>query len=411
MSIRKCLPIVFSGKKRRPIIWRIRKECLPLQQMKRRMRQCGLRLAVLAGLLGCAVSGMAGDDEFTVASLNVDGLPSTIWIIPSNPDGPGDDGTRAVSQYLAAKGYDIIGTQEDFNYDEELRSALESDYDYGLWKGDIDMGKVDWLRFWDTKFDTDGLRLFWRKEHRQEQEEATTWHDSYGRFDHCWDDMVTKGFLRNEMSLASGRRIVVYNMHMDASTEADEAVGNDQGDMAARRSQWIQLREELMSRLDDRPVILLGDMNSLYPRDSILSLFIDPINATGLYEAKDAWVESHLGGVFPALGGDRHVAYANGEALDKILYINPLHGSRIELKWYRQERDYTWDDGTPMGDHYPVAAAFTFVDGQPDGMSPLEHWLVADAYYAVDGRSLSQPHRGLNIVRMSDGSVRKIIIR
>ena len=122
--------------------------------------------------LGIVSKAATVDGEFSVATLNVDGLPTSIWIIPSNPDGPGEGGTEVVSQYLAKKGYDIIGVQEDFNYDSELRSSLEADYDCGLWQGGIDMGDVNWLTIWNTQFETDGLRLFWRKEHQLESEEA-----------------------------------------------------------------------------------------------------------------------------------------------------------------------------------------------------------------------------------------------
>ena len=44
--------------------------------------------------------------------------------------------------------------------------------------------------------------------------------------------------------------------------------------------------------------------------------------------------------------------------LDKILYICPIKGPRLELLDYRVETDYTWDNGTPLGDHHPVAAQF-----------------------------------------------------
>ena len=370
-----------------------------------------IRLWALGLVLCCSVSATAGDDVFSVATLNVDGLPSKIWIIPSNSDGPGSDGTRTVSLYLAQKGYDIIATQEDFDYDEELRTALDEDYDCGLWQGGIDLGEVNWLKIWDTKFETDGLRLFWRRQHQLENETAVAWTDAYGRFDHCWDDMVTKGFRRCEMTLADGHRIVVYNMHMDASTESDEAAGDDWGDEEARWSQWRQLRDSVMAYLDERPVILMGDMNSLYPRDSIQAIFIDPINATQHHRVQDAWVEYCLGGVYPAFGNnDRNVAYANGETLDKILYINPVSGLKLELKSYQLERDYVWEDGTPMGDHYPVSATFAFVETQPDGVSSLRQGKpVPEAYYSPDGRKQQGLKPGLNIIRMSDGSVRKVI--
>ena len=367
-----------------------------------------LAAALLSVFVGNAVLSATVDKEFSVATLNVDGLPTKILIIPSNPDGPGEDGTEVVSQYLAQKAYDIIGVQEDFNYDSELRSSLEADYDYGQWQGDIDLGDVNWLKFWDTKFDTDGLRLFWRKQHQLESEEAVEWIASYGKFDHCWDDMVTKGFRRCEMTLENGLRIVVYNMHLDASTEDDERNGDDGGDMEARRTQWYQLRYHVMAHLDERPVILMGDMNSLYPRDSIQAIFIDPINATGHHHVSDAWVEHDLGGDYPPFGeNDRQEAYANGEVLDKILYINPAKGQRLQLEDFKIEYDYVWDDGTPMGDHFPVSARFSIVDDSDAGIRQIENQQQPTQIYSIDGRQLSSPPSKPGIYLING---RKIII-
>lgn len=371
-------------------------------------RFCNILLALISALTGFAADG----DVLTVATVNVDGLPSYIDRIHVNPDGPGTAGTYMVSEFLARKGYDIIGVQEDFNYDEELRFSLERDYAYGYWQGDIDLGfgKIVKVLFGD-RFDTDGLRLFWRRQHRLEHEEAVEWYDSYGRFDHCWDAIVRKGFRCCEMTLAGGQRIVVYDMHMDASTDADEANGNDEGDKDARRSQWQQLRDYVLARLDERPVILLGDMNSLYPRDSIQALFIDPINATGRYLVSDTWVEHEQNGQYPAVGsGDRHVAYANGEVLDKIIYINPVSGTRLKLEAYRLETDYTYDDGTPMGDHYPVSATFSFTDGASTGICTIVSESDSQVY-TIDGRRLPALRPGLNVVRGRDGRVRKVVHR
>ena len=357
-----------------------------------------------------SLAAVAGDDVFTVATLNVDGLPSYIGGIHINPDGPGGE-TWRVGGYLARKGYDIIGVQEDFNYDEELRTPLEETHYCGDWQGKINLGlgKILDVLVLGGRFETDGLRMFWRKQHVMESEEAVVWFDSYGKFDHCWDAIVVKGFRRCELTLSGGRRIVVYDMHMDASTDLDETLGNDGGDIDARRSQWKQLREEVLAHLDERPVILLGDMNSLYPRDSIQALFIDPINATGHHRVSDTWVEYELGGRYPAVGsGDRHVAYANGEVLDKILYINPVVGSRLKLESYRLETDYTYDDGTSMGDHYPVSATFSFVDEPSSGISSIQP-VTASEFYSVEGRRRFCLQRGLNIVRTADGRVRKVV--
>lgn len=363
---------------------------------------------IISILMLWSASGIADDTVFTVATLNVDGLPADIGPIQINPDGPGDEMWR-VGTYLAQKGYDIIGVQEDFNYDEDLRNPLEATHNHGEWQGEIDLGieKIFDVLFLGGHFETDGLRMFWRKQHILESEEMVAWNDSYGKFDHCWDAIVAKGFHRCEMTLSGGERIVVYDMHLDASTDYDEAGGYDRGDIEARRSQWIQLRDEVLAHLDSRPVILLGDMNSLYPRDSIQALFIDPINATGSHHVSDTWVESELGGRYPTVGsGDRNVAYANGEVLDKILYINPAHGTQLRLESYLLETDYTYDDGTPMGDHYPVSATFRIGHEPASGIRSVESE-QAPVIYSLDGRRRTTLTRGLNIV--IDGKGRRII--
>ena len=371
------------------------------------------RWLVVVGIFGwlpqVALSQTA-DSEFSLVTLNVDGLPTYIANIHVNPDGPGGE-TQRVSEFLARKGFDIIGVQEDFNYDDELRSELLADYDYGDWHGEINLGLGTIIGVLaGNRFETDGLRLFWRKQHQLEHEESVSWNDSYGKFDHCWDAIVVKGFHRCEMTLAGGQRIVVYNMHMDASTEADEMAGKDGGDKEARWSQWRQLRDYVLATLDERPVILMGDMNSLYPRDSIKALFIDPINATQQYHVSDTWVEACQQGIYPEVGsGDRYVAYENGEVLDKIIFINPLRGPRLELKSYQLETDYTYDDGTPMGDHFPVSVNFRFVD-DASGIRYLEASSSPQQVWTLDGRSQPKLRKGLNIVRSSDGTVRKVYV-
>ena len=178
--------------------------------------------------LACLASSAAAQ-PLTVATLNVDGLPEKIVVISLNSDGPGEDGTKRASSYLAAKGYDFVGVQEDFYYHDQLWSELKSGYYRGEWQG-FSTGSLPWFHLDGLKFDTDGLCEFWQKRHQCLNEDAVTWNDAYGRFDHANDALCNKGFRRLEMRLASGRQLVVYNMHMDASEDADEKSGNDTGD-------------------------------------------------------------------------------------------------------------------------------------------------------------------------------------
>ena len=77
-----------------------------MREMKRMM---------VAALLAATMTAQATDDNttrrgeategtFTAVALNVDGLPNTVATIKLNEDGPGSEGTKVISQYLAAKG-------------------------------------------------------------------------------------------------------------------------------------------------------------------------------------------------------------------------------------------------------------------------------------------------------------------
>lgn len=368
-----------------------------------------LRLLLILPFTLLSFVGMSGQ-TFSVASLNVDGLPQKILRISINEDGPAVAGTLQISRYLAQKGYDVIGVQEDFENDHELRTALAADYDWGEWQGSI-LDNIGWTSFWDLKVYTDGLRFFWRKNHSLTQEQAIRWNDSYGRFDHASDDLAAKGFRRAEMTLDGGFQFVLYDMHMDASDDADELTGNDWPDKEARWSQWRQLCNAVMNHLDDRPVVLVGDMNSYYTRDSILALFFQPIESTGRYTVHDAWVEHVRNGRYPAIGDDHlspgDYGYVQGETLDKILYINPVKGPQLSLVDYQVETDYTWDDGRPFGDHYPVAAVFRPESEESTAVSSLKEERSA-RYFDLNGREVLHPRRGLFIIRHADGRTEKV---
>ena len=61
---------------------------------------------ILAALVCCIMAAQAQTEEFTVATLNVDGLPQKL-IIPVNPDGPGEKYTPEIADFLLNKKYDI----------------------------------------------------------------------------------------------------------------------------------------------------------------------------------------------------------------------------------------------------------------------------------------------------------------
>ena len=188
----------------------------------------------------------------------------------------------------------MVFMQEDFNYHEELTVPMEDDYQLDSWSGDVgvDGHQIDFLHLQNHRFECDGLMGAWKNSITLTSTSRMSWTANFGKFSH----MVTKGFRRYELTLAGGQQMVVYNMHMDAGDTADEREGKDSLDRDARLKQWNQLRDEILTRLDTRPVIIVGDLNSYYCRDQIKKNFIDEIDATGRAKVYDAWVELQNGG-------------------------------------------------------------------------------------------------------------------
>jgi Endonuclease/Exonuclease/phosphatase family. len=322
--------------------------------------------------------------QFTVATLNVDGLPAKILFFDANPDGPGAEGTKKMSSYLAAKNYDIIGVQENFNFHNELLSSINNIYSFDYWMGPIDMKGINIFNIINMKIDTDGLAIFWKKDIQSGSNYREAWTLNCGKLDHDNDDLMTKGFRRQELTLSDGMEIVVYDMHLDSSADDDFYADTDTGDREARKSQWTQLRNHLLTRLDRRPVIILGDTNSYFSRDDLEQVFFDPINNTGTHEVRNVWSE---------IGRDSY-----GDCIDKIIYINAVDADKkVEPVSYRIERDFVDENGKSIGDHWPVVATFnvvstaTGVDNISDVEAPETEW------YTLSGVRLSGKPSGKGI--------------
>ena len=349
-------------------------------------------------------------EQFSVATLNVDGLPQRLLVLKVNPDGPGNGGTARIGKYLSKKSYDLVMTQEDFNYHDVLTAWMEDDYRMDEWSGDVEVveRKIDYLHLQNHRFGCDGLVAFWKNDLTVIPSGRTAWRQSFGKFSHANDEMVTKGFRRYEVTLRGGTRIVVYNMHMDATDEKDEITCNDAKDRMARMAQWAQLKEDVLANLDSRPVIIVGDMNSFYGRDDVKRAFIDSINESGRGTLVDAWVELQQNGEYPDFRntetGQSSIAdgnwYANGETLDKILYINPAVGTQIKAVAFSVDREGFVYEGKKLSDHYPVAATFEVVLPQTTGMDATSDdagGVNDEKFYRLDGQRVSQPRNGIFI--------------
>ena len=184
-----------------------------------------LSLFILALMTIMTSLAQESGEQFTVATLNVDGLPQKLLVVNVNADGPGDAGTARIGKYLVKKGYDLVMMQEDFSYHGILSVWLEDDYKMDEWSGTLYVldgsRKVDFLHLQNHRYACDGLLTAWKNDLQVTPAGRTPWIQNFGKFSHALDEMVTKGFRRYEVTLRSGDRIVVYNMHMDATDEKE----------------------------------------------------------------------------------------------------------------------------------------------------------------------------------------------
>ena len=286
------------------------------------------------------------EGTFTAVALNVDGLPNKVGFINLNEDGPGEDGTAKISQYLASKQYDFIGCSEDFNYNGTLMSYLNEDYSCGTIRKTLSLSGL----LGGIPFDTDGLNLIWKTKNGKinaQNESWTRWNDTTSDEGNQY---VKKGYRHYDMTIDGSALIDVYILHMDAGDKS----------VSSRESQWRQLAGAVNSADASRPKLIIGDTNSRWTREEIANNFMNLLNTS--LTASDVWVELCHNNVYPTTAQGS----IDDEVVDKIIYINPTVANTVQLEplSYIRETDYTYDyidhDGNtkPLGDHHPVVVEF-----------------------------------------------------
>ena len=315
------------------------------------MKKIFLVLGVCAAVL-CS-TGVAAQNTFNVAAMNVDGLPTSILGININPDGHGAEGSLAISQKLATMGYNNIGLSENFHYNTEIMQYMGA-YSCGTFRGGITAGNYQA----DISFDTDGLNLLWKTNgFRAFNERIIGWNQKNGKFQDGADELIDKGFRFYQVTINDSVTIDLYIVHMDAEcTEAD---------LAARWSQWSQLASMILSSNNGNPIIVMGDTNSRYTRDRIIENFFEPLQADGRFTVTDAWIEHERDGVFPAFGDDAlmvgDLGFQKGEVVDKVIYINNISSAyTLSANYYLQDTTFVSEDNVPLADHWPVVVEFTY---------------------------------------------------
>ena len=300
---------------------------------------------------------------FTVASINVDGLPLTLSfpLVGSkdiNPDGPGSAGTQLISSYVANKPIDIVAFQEDFNYDTDLRTNMGG-YTFGTKRDSITSNIV-----YTRPADTDGLQFAARNAAASFTGETIT------RFNSSYSEdvvnitqlkadikdgnsLIKKGFRYYEVTLASGDKIDVFITHTDAGTTTQSSTDPY---VVSREAQLKQIAQAILAKGNtDRPKIFMGDTNCRWTREDINTNFVNVLSGT--YDVGDVWIELTRNGVCPTVGQGA----ITDEVVDKVFYINPKGDQKMKLtpiSYLHDTQNYVRSDGTALSDHAPVVVDF-----------------------------------------------------
>lgn len=340
-----------------------------------RMTKFGITV-LAAALAACPV--FAQSKTFKAVSLNVDGLPASLLggIVKMNPDGPQEAGTTAFGTFIREQrpDWDVFALSEDFNFEDELRAALnpgnEVNYSFGTHRGKM-YNKVDVLT---SPFDTDGLNVMVRNASgiSFSGEQWVRFTDSYGKTGNGSDELIKKGFRYYLLDFGNGLQCDLYMHHMDAETDAQ--------DNAARESNVKQLIKYILDSNTTRPVLIMGDSNCRYTRDNLQEWVFNTVNNYTVngekpYQVRDPWVDFQWQGVAPALGSPSLMvgSYGSqrGEVVDKIWYINNKNAGGVKLvaNSYLRDADFK-QDGVNFPDHQPIVVEFTISAGNSDVFVP-----------------------------------------
>lgn len=258
----------------------------------------------LAWLLAGCAPPLPAQGSVHVLTYNVAGLPEGI-----SGSHPLVDMTQIAPKL---DGYDLALLQEDFAYHDDLVNGSDFPYDSG-WGEPRQRTVGDGL----TRFSIFPLG----------PTDRVQWDACNGGIDFGASDcLAEKGFSVDEVHLADGVSLLVYNLHADA--------GNGQADAEARASNFAQIAADIAARAGDHAVLVAGDTNLHGAADDprILQDFLD---ASGTHDACRT-----------LQCGDEHI--------DRFMFRS---GSELTLQptAWAVATEFVDGDGQPLSDHPAIA--------------------------------------------------------
>ena len=144
--------------------------------------------------------------------------------------------------------------------------------------------------------------------------------------------------------------------------------------------------------------------NAFWMCEGLLSIVL----GSGLQDiGEDAFLYSGITDLYcyaesvPTVGN--HAFYMGESKIFYSMYGATLHVPAVSLEAYQTTRPWSL---------FSTIVPLVGGDPTPEGISQLASDTNAvECYFTIDGKRVSQPQRGLNIVRMSDGGTKKVIVK
>jgi hypothetical protein len=300
---------------------------------------CNIKRLILlmSGVTGIATADTGG---FSTLTYNIAGLPEIFSSAESNRQ----TATEQISCYVNE--FDFVNVQEDFNYHAALYDTCNNHPYRSPTTGGMGFGS--------------GLNTMSRFAYKDWT--RVVWEDC-SAID-CW---TPKGFTLARTRLKEGVYVDIYNLHAQAQTE--------DADLAARRSNILQLADSIETHSAANAVIILGDTNTRYTRSG------DNIRELINRGFSDAWVELLRNGDLPVVGADAltcdpKITSPNCEIVDKVLYRGNGYID-LQASYYAVRQDDETSDGLKLSDHPPVQTNWRYTTRSDRGLS--------DAYGGANG--------------------------
>ncbi len=283
--------------------------------------------------------------EFSMLSYNVAGLPQEF-----SKANPGLH-LPLISPRLNA--YDVVLTQENFdwwqpiagaldfaNYFGRLRKDVTHPYRSGQHPGPFAVGVDPSQR---PLLVGDGLGTLSRYPFTEPV--RVPWTDCFGGIvgPGAADCLAMKGFSMSTMTLADGRTVDVYNLHAEA--------GSDPQDQALQVQDYLQLAAYINARSAGRAVVVAGDTN---------------LHVTGARPEAYGDADNQIWQGFLAATGLTDTCIEVGcddpASIDKAAYRDGGGVDLTVLSHTYPQADFLGPQGEDLSDHLPLALRFAWDD-------------------------------------------------